>query len=131
MIIVGLVANIDFLNAGFFGNLLQVFGEQLTLLVKVVSGSLRMECKLYCRLKKKVKRKQTYHINKYIQRTLPFLQKFRSVMFLPLFHVLFTKVAAKGLLAPGAVNRVAYGRKGGHGLVFAWVLEELYWGLLY
>lgn len=40
MIVVGLEANIDAFDARLLGNFLQVFGQKLTLLVKVVSGPL-------------------------------------------------------------------------------------------
>lgn len=41
------------------------------------------------------------------------------------FRLVLTEVAAERLLAPGALARVGDGRKRGHGLVFAGVLEEL------
>ena len=46
-------------------------------------------------------------------------------MLRPFRLVLLAEVAAERLLAPGALARVGDGRKRGHGLVFAGVLEEL------
>lgn len=40
VVVVGLVADLDALDAGLLGGLLQVLGEKLTLLVEVVAGSL-------------------------------------------------------------------------------------------
>lgn len=47
-------------------------------------------------------------------------------MLLPLILLVVAEVALKGLLAPGAVDGVCDGGKGGDGLVFAWVAEELH-----
>lgn len=48
-------------------------------------------------------------------------------MFRPLGVLLIaTEVPSKGLLTPGAIDRVADGRKRRHGLVFAGVAEELH-----
>lgn len=40
VIVVGLVADLDALDAGLLGGLLQVLGEKLALLIEVVAGSL-------------------------------------------------------------------------------------------
>lgn len=46
-------------------------------------------------------------------------------MLLPLLLLVLAEVAAKGLLAPWAVDGVGDGCKGGDGLVLAGVAEEL------
>lgn len=50
-------------------------------------------------------------------------------MLLPLLLVI-SQVSGEGLLAPGAVDGVGDGRKGGHRLVLAGVAEELFTGRL-
>lgn len=69
----------------------------------------------------------TYHVDQDIEvLAAPLLQQLGSVMLLPLFLLVVAKVALEGLLAPGAVDRVADGCKGRDGLVLARVTEELF-----
>lgn len=67
---------------------------------------------------------KTYHINQYVQGSpIPFLDQLGGVVVSPLGLV--AQIPGKGFLAPGAFAGVGDGGEGGHGFVFAWVLEEL------
>lgn len=104
VVVVRLVADLQTLDARLLGRLLEVLGQKLALLVEVVAGA---------------------HVNEHIQRSLPLLHELRCVVLLPLLLLVLAEVAAKGLLAPWAVDGVGDGCKGGDGLVLAGVAEEL------
>lgn len=67
-----------------------------------------------------------YDIDEDIQRLPgPLLHQLRRVVVRPLGLVFLAEVASERFLAPGAIARVGDWREGGHGSVFAGVLEEL------
>ena len=68
----------------------------------------------------------TYHIDEDIQRfSRPLLHQLRRVVVRPLDLVVLAEIASERFLTPGAGARVGDGRKGGDGLVFAGIFEEL------
>lgn len=67
----------------------------------------------------------THNVDQKLQRALPLLDELRSIVFLPLSLVLFTKVAAECLLSPRSIDRVGDWCEGRARLVLARVLEEL------
>ncbi len=72
------------------------------------------------------KRAKTDHVDEYVQRLArPLLDQLGRIVLGPLCLFLVAEIAPEGLLAPGTIARVGDGREGGHGLVFARVLEEL------
>ena len=76
--------------------------------------------------KERKKGNETYDVDEDVQRVpLPLLHQLRRVMLRPLGLVFLAEIAPERLLAPRASARVRNGRKGGHGLVFAGILEEL------
>lgn len=129
MVVVGLVADFDAFHALLRRRLFKVLGEELALLVEIVAGSLFVinSCPIRICIQDPVWRERggTYNINQRIQRTRPFLDKFRGIVLLPFGLLILPEVPAECLLAPLAVNRVGDGCECRDGLVFARVAEEL------
>lgn len=67
----------------------------------------------------------TYDVDENVQRSLPFLDKLRSVVFFPFLLVVFAKVSIECLLSPRTVAWVRDRSKRADRLVFAGVSEEL------
>lgn len=76
--------------------------------------------------KHRIEYKRTYHIDQDVKvLAAPLLEQLGSIVRFPLLLLVLAEVAAECLLAPGAVDGVADGRKGRDGLVLAGVTEEL------
>ena len=122
VVVVGLHAEIDTaVVTRFLGGCDEVLRKKLTLLVEVVSSTLKWSARsieLFVR--------QTHDINQKIQRTFPLLDQLRSIVGFPLLLLILSEVSRECFLAPLAVDGVGNRGEGGARLILAGVLEELF-----
>jgi hypothetical protein len=124
VVVVGLHPEVNALViSGFFRGFDQVFREKLLLLVEVVTCALPSVNTMHGGVGGRLR--GIYHVNEHLQRALPLLHKFCSIVLLPLLLLVLSKVSLKRLLTPWTVDGVGNWREGRDRFIHSGVLQEL------